>query len=167
MDWAKFKASLDDKLNIAKNMISTFDRVENIVGKGENAGIFSFFHNVSKWRLSQSRYKFGLCGKKVIHIMRAWIYPLPNNKINNIYRQQNKCGLKFENCLWDYTKDCEKMLVTNIFSFSPQCFQKTLKVRISWYRVKKISQNYGSITFPKIPRKHDLECPSICRKSKS
>ena len=34
----KLKAFTDDKLNVAKMMISLFDRVENIVGKGENAG---------------------------------------------------------------------------------------------------------------------------------
>ena len=37
-EWTKFKAFADDKLNVAKIMISVFDRVENIVGKGENAG---------------------------------------------------------------------------------------------------------------------------------
>ena len=34
----KFKAFADDKINLAQMMISVFDRVENIVGKGENAG---------------------------------------------------------------------------------------------------------------------------------
>ena len=40
----KFKAFADDKLNVAKIMISVFDRVENIVGKGENAGFL--FHTM-------------------------------------------------------------------------------------------------------------------------
>ena len=34
----KLKAFANDKLNIAKVMISLFDRVENTVGKEENAG---------------------------------------------------------------------------------------------------------------------------------
>ena len=38
LDWAKFKAIADDKSNVAKIMIFVFDGVENIVGKGENAG---------------------------------------------------------------------------------------------------------------------------------
>ena len=38
VDWTKFKAFADDKLIVAKIMISVFDRVENNVGKGENAG---------------------------------------------------------------------------------------------------------------------------------
>ena len=38
----KLKAFPDDKLNIVKMMISRFDRVENTVGKGENAGYQHF-----------------------------------------------------------------------------------------------------------------------------
>ena len=38
MDLTKFKAFADDKFNDAKMMISVFDIIENIVGKGENAG---------------------------------------------------------------------------------------------------------------------------------
>ena len=37
-DWTKFKAFADDKLNVVKIMISVFGKVQNIVGKGENAG---------------------------------------------------------------------------------------------------------------------------------
>ena len=38
--WAltKLKAFADDKFNITKMLISLFDKVENIVEKGENAG---------------------------------------------------------------------------------------------------------------------------------
>ena len=38
----KFKAFAENKLNVAKIFISVFDRVENIVGKGENAGHHQF-----------------------------------------------------------------------------------------------------------------------------
>ena len=38
------KAFADDKFSIAKMKISFFDRVENIVGKGENAGYQHFLH---------------------------------------------------------------------------------------------------------------------------
>ena len=34
---SKFKAFADDKLNLAKMMIFLLDKVENTVGKGENA----------------------------------------------------------------------------------------------------------------------------------
>ena len=36
-DMTKFKAFADDKLNVTKLTISSFGRVENPVGKGENA----------------------------------------------------------------------------------------------------------------------------------
>ena len=35
--WSKMKAFADDKSNIARMMISDYDRIENIFGKGENA----------------------------------------------------------------------------------------------------------------------------------
>ena len=38
----KFKVFADDKLNVAQMMISVFDKVKNIVGKGENAGYQHF-----------------------------------------------------------------------------------------------------------------------------
>ena len=38
LDVTKSKAFADDKLNVAKMTITLFDRVENTVGKGENAG---------------------------------------------------------------------------------------------------------------------------------
>ena len=39
---SKLKALTDNKFNIVKMMISVFDRVENIVEKGENAGYQQF-----------------------------------------------------------------------------------------------------------------------------
>ena len=45
-------------------IISVFDRVQNIVGKGEIActSNFSFSHNVFKMLLSQTRQNVSLCG---------------------------------------------------------------------------------------------------------
>ena len=50
LDQTKLKAFADDKLNLAKMIISVFDRVEIIVGKGEIActSKFSFSHNILK-----------------------------------------------------------------------------------------------------------------------
>ena len=39
---SKLKAFADDKLNIGKRMISVFDKVENFVQIGENAGFQNF-----------------------------------------------------------------------------------------------------------------------------
>ena len=42
LDWTKLKAFADDKLNAGKIKISVYERLENIVGKGENAGYQHF-----------------------------------------------------------------------------------------------------------------------------
>ena len=42
LDVTKLKAFADNKINVGQMMISVFDRVENIVGKGENAGYQHF-----------------------------------------------------------------------------------------------------------------------------
>ena len=42
LDLTKFKAFAVDKSPVAKIMISRLDRIENIVGKGENAGYQHF-----------------------------------------------------------------------------------------------------------------------------
>ena len=62
LDRTKLKPFADDKVNVTKMIISVFDRVENNVGKGEIActSNFSFFHNVFKRFLSQTRQKM-LC----------------------------------------------------------------------------------------------------------
>ena len=52
LDWSKLKAFADDKSNVTEKMKIVLGRIENIVGKGENAGnqpsIFSISHNVFK-----------------------------------------------------------------------------------------------------------------------
>ena len=42
LNWSKLKAFSDDKIIVTEIMISLPDRVENIVGKGENAGYQHF-----------------------------------------------------------------------------------------------------------------------------
>ena len=64
LDQTKLKAFADDRSNVKKMIISAFERVEKIVGKGEIACVsnFYFFHNVFKRPLSQMRQKVSLCG---------------------------------------------------------------------------------------------------------
>ena len=38
IDWSNFKAFADDNSNMAEMVKLVFERVENIAGKGENAG---------------------------------------------------------------------------------------------------------------------------------
>ena len=42
LDWTKLKAFEDNNLDNAEIMISAYDRLKNIVGKGENAGYQHF-----------------------------------------------------------------------------------------------------------------------------
>ena len=46
LDMTKLKAFAKDKLNVAQIMISVFDRVEDIVRKGENAGSHCIFQRL-------------------------------------------------------------------------------------------------------------------------
>ena len=38
LDWSIFKALADDKINVTQNLKFVLGKVENILGKGENAG---------------------------------------------------------------------------------------------------------------------------------
>ena len=42
LDWSKFKAFADDKINVTEKLKFVLVRVENIVEKGENAGYQHF-----------------------------------------------------------------------------------------------------------------------------
>ena len=55
---SKLKAFADNNINMAEMEQFFFDRVENMVGKGEMLiiSIFSFFHNVYKRLLSQGSW---------------------------------------------------------------------------------------------------------------
>ena len=61
LDVTKLKAFADEKFNVAKIIISLFDRVENTVGKGENGGCQQFvlfptvFSKTSFLRVTKSR----------------------------------------------------------------------------------------------------------------
>ena len=67
LDVTKLKAFADDKINVVQIMIPVLKRVENIVGKGENAGYQHFhlfpqcFQKASLF--PQCFHKSGLCGK--------------------------------------------------------------------------------------------------------
>ena len=55
--WSELKAFADDKINATENLKFVLGRVENIVGKGENAGYqhFLLFRQVFRRLLSQGR----------------------------------------------------------------------------------------------------------------
>ena len=43
LDWSKLKAFADEKLNVTEKLKFVLGRVENIMGKGKNAGYQHFF----------------------------------------------------------------------------------------------------------------------------
>ena len=57
LDWSKLKAFADDNINMTQKLKYVLERLENIVGKGENAvtSIFFFSHNVFKRLLFQGQ----------------------------------------------------------------------------------------------------------------
>ena len=84
--WAKtkLKALADDKSNVAKLPISLFDRVENIVGKGENVGYQHFLLS------PQSFQKTSLLGLLKVGIVWYRINSLPNN-ISKLVQTESNC----------------------------------------------------------------------------
>ena len=72
-DWSKLKAVADDNLKVGKMMIYFLDRVENIVGKGENAVYQHFLHYPRFQNSSCSRsLKSELFGKELIGHTTLW-----------------------------------------------------------------------------------------------
>ena len=67
LDVTKLKAFADDKMDIAKIIISFFDRVENIAGKGENAGYHHFllFPQCFQKAPSSGLLKFGIVRQRL------------------------------------------------------------------------------------------------------
>ena len=59
LHWSKLKAFQDDKKNVTENLKFVWGHVENIAGKGENAGFqhLLLFPNVFKRFLLQGLYK--------------------------------------------------------------------------------------------------------------
>ena len=81
----KLKAFTDNKSNVAKITISPFDRVENIVGKGENAGhqhFLLFSYSVFQSFLLYVRFKSGFCGKELRYEIQSHSHPEKRVKLN-------------------------------------------------------------------------------------
>ena len=53
LDWFKFKASADDKINVTEKFKFVLKRVKNIMGKGENAG-YQYLLLFQQWFLKAS-----------------------------------------------------------------------------------------------------------------
>ena len=84
-------------------IISVFDIVENIVEKGEIActSNFSFFHDVFKRLLSQTRQKVLLCGNGLIrtslqfyHLLKdySWTSQVDSSKFDKLHNERTPKG---------------------------------------------------------------------------
>ena len=77
LEWSKFKALADDKLNVNKKLDFVLGRVENIVEKGEDAGYQYFllfptmFSEALCFRVVKSRDCVGKSNKTFIYTIRT------------------------------------------------------------------------------------------------
>ena len=82
LDWSKFKAVEDDKINVTENFLFV-PRTEENVGKGENAGYqhFLLFPECFPKRFSTGSVKVVIVLKRVKGIHLSWedFHPLLNN----------------------------------------------------------------------------------------
>ena len=65
LNWSKFNTLADKNLNEVQMMLSSFDRAENIVGKGENAGNQHFL-------LFPQCFKKSLLSKGLLKVVIVW-----------------------------------------------------------------------------------------------
>ena len=118
LDHTKFKALADDKSSLPKMMISVFDKVKNIVEKGDNAGYQHFLlhpHCFSPQKRKNENLlgyvEFLVC--EYFHSLSTDIlsfgelylilYQTKNfglNQIKNICRLQYECSSYDDFCLW-------------------------------------------------------------------
>ena len=80
LDLTKLKAFADDKSNVAKMASSLFDRVENTVEKGENAGYqhFLLFPKCFPKPSPLRSLKVGLCCKEVSNLLSVTLLKTTN-----------------------------------------------------------------------------------------
>ena len=86
---SKFKEIADDKIIVTQNLTFTFGRVENIVGKGENAGYqyFLFFPQCFQMLSFDDVLKFGIVCLRDEHDKQIFE---KYNKNYYMYRQGKK-----------------------------------------------------------------------------
>ena len=144
----KLKAFADDKLNVARMLISLLHRMENTVGKGENAGYQHFllfplcFPKPSSLGSLKLLYtnSVSLEESKICHLGR--INPLPDNKILDWskLKQIEDDIFKFDENSRKFSKRVENTVGTvgkgeiaryEQFLLFPQCFQKASFLEVS------------------------------------
>ena len=90
LDWSKLKAFADDRINVAELMFSLSDRIENIVGKGENTA-YQHFLLFPQCFQKPSTLKSGLCDKE-LEVPRNRGYLFFSVKDRNLFHQMDTIG---------------------------------------------------------------------------
>ena len=101
-DLSKLKAFADDNVNATEKFKFDFGMVENIVGKGKNAGNRHFL------LFPQTFQMFSFLEVLKVAIVWYWVKPIPHNSIFTALEKK-----AFENIV-----GTRKMLVISSFSFS-------------------------------------------------
>ena len=113
----KLKAFADDNIDIAKMTISLCSRLENTVGKEENAGYkhFLLFPTV-----------FFKAFLRFIKVWITWFNPLPDNKIlqKSNLKQSADHNFKFDENSRKFSKWVENTVNKGEILLFPQSFQK-------------------------------------------
>ena len=78
-DWSKLNAAAYNKIKVLKMMIPDFDRVENIVGKGENAGLLQCFQ----------RALFLLCFRRALYPVSSKV-GIVSKRVNSLLNDKIK-----------------------------------------------------------------------------
>ena len=106
LDLSKLKAFADDKIYVTEKKKLALERVENLVGKGENAGYqhFLFFPQFSKGFLYMV-VKLALCGKQLNHDIYCLIYHSVSKKNTFSNFWDNFINPLPHNAAFHHTKD--------------------------------------------------------------
>ena len=166
LDWSKLNAPADDKITVLKMMMPDFDRVENIVGKGENAGFLQCFQRAlflhclkgTLPRIIKSRE----CVEKKVDSLhndkiQDWskLKAPADNKIN-ANEKSKFVSQRVENC----TKRRKCWL--SAFSPFPTMFSKGLSVRVVESRhCVVMSQSEFGVEKPLVPAANDSSSDKI------
>ena len=103
-------------MNVAKMVNNVFDRAENIVGKGKNAGyIFPFSHNVFIRPFPQMCLTSGLCGKELRACFSFFLMNLLYLKVIQVMISQTKCFSQSKPVTFSTSRIRQKNILENDF----------------------------------------------------
>ena len=172
---SKLKAFADDKLNVTQTITVVFHRIENIVGKGENAGYRYFLllpQCFQKAFFPPVHQKLSLCGKGLKNIVKSTGKGAPGNSKTYI-NLSSAASLNYAASKW-YIRDLvnpiaykKNLGLFKLKAFADEKLNVTLKV--VFHRMENIvgkEENAGYqhfLLFPQCFQKvFILQCVKSC-----